>query len=72
MDSYQSLMLPQSVLVQKLSSMQQESRRSQGILATSAKTTYDLSYYVKGALAGGICCAVTHGALWYIFLQFST
>jgi len=24
---------------------------------------YDLAYYVKGALAGGICCAVTHGAL---------
>jgi len=24
---------------------------------------YDLSYYLKGALAGGICCGVTHGAL---------
>lgn len=35
------------------------------ILATSAgEKTYDINYYVKGALAGGICCAITHGALW--------
>eukprot|EP00389_Voromonas_pontica_P003228 GDKH01004771.1.p1 GENE.GDKH01004771.1~~GDKH01004771.1.p1 ORF type:complete len:342 (-),score=102.02 GDKH01004771.1:234-1259(-) len=24
---------------------------------------YDLGYFVKGALSGGICCGVTHGAL---------
>ena len=24
---------------------------------------YGLDYYVKGALAGGICCSVTHGAM---------
>eukprot|EP00179_Madagascaria_erythrocladioides_P021377 CAMPEP_0198337460 /NCGR_PEP_ID=MMETSP1450-20131203/28649_1 /TAXON_ID=753684 ORGANISM="Madagascaria erythrocladiodes, Strain CCMP3234" /NCGR_SAMPLE_ID=MMETSP1450 /ASSEMBLY_ACC=CAM_ASM_001115 /LENGTH=311 /DNA_ID=CAMNT_0044042265 /DNA_START=77 /DNA_END=1012 /DNA_ORIENTATION=+ len=24
---------------------------------------FDLMYYLKGALAGGICCSVTHGAL---------
>lgn len=24
---------------------------------------YGLDYYVKGALAGGICCSITHGAL---------
>merc|ERR1740138_630224 len=24
---------------------------------------YDLGYYVKSAIAGGICCGVTHGAL---------
>lgn len=24
---------------------------------------YDMTYYLKGALAGGICCSVTHGAL---------
>lgn len=24
---------------------------------------FGLSYYLKGALAGGICCAITHGAL---------
>lgn len=45
-----------------------------GIKATAAKKfvaasasedwgRYDLSYFVKGALAGGICCGVTHGAL---------
>lgn len=25
--------------------------------------TYDLAYYTKSALAGGICCSVTHGAV---------
>lgn len=25
--------------------------------------TYDLAYYLKGALAGGICCSITHGAM---------
>mmetsp|Transcript_136380 Transcript_136380/g.192880 ORF Transcript_136380/g.192880 Transcript_136380/m.192880 type:complete len:311 (+) Transcript_136380:58-990(+) len=25
--------------------------------------TYGLSYFLKGALAGGLCCSVTHGAL---------
>lgn len=24
---------------------------------------YDLTYYLKGALAGGLCCGITHGAL---------
>ena len=24
---------------------------------------YDMSYYLKGGLAGGICCSITHGAL---------
>jgi solute carrier family 25 phosphate transporter 3 len=28
-----------------------------------AQKKYDFSYYIKGALAGGICCSVTHGAL---------
>jgi len=27
------------------------------------KKVYDLNYYVKGALAGGICCSITHAAL---------
>jgi len=31
--------------------------------SASEKPTYDLEYYLKGALAGGICCSVTHGAL---------
>lgn len=29
----------------------------------SPEKTYDLIYYVKSALAGGICCGVTHGAV---------
>lgn len=35
------------------------------VIATSAGgwEKYDLSYYLKGALAGGICCSITHGAL---------
>jgi solute carrier family 25 phosphate transporter 3 len=33
-------------------------------LMTSPKEkVFDLNYYLKGALAGGICCGVTHGAL---------
>lgn len=24
---------------------------------------FDMTYYLKGAAAGGICCGVTHGAL---------
>ena len=27
------------------------------------EATYDLMYYVKAALSGGICCSITHGAL---------
>ena len=37
-------------------------RRASKILATSGGT-YDLTYYLKGAVAGGICCGVTHGGL---------
>jgi len=34
------------------------------LLATSPpKKNYDLTYYIKGAAAGGICCSITHGAL---------
>merc|ERR1711871_188924 len=28
-----------------------------------AEKSYGLMYYLKGALAGGICCSITHGAL---------
>lgn len=31
--------------------------------ASAGEKTYDLTYYLKGALAGGICCSITHGAL---------
>merc|ERR1712216_1063892 len=33
-----------------------------GFAAASSKE-YGLDYFLKGALAGGICCSVTHGAL---------
>jgi hypothetical protein len=29
----------------------------------AAGAKYDLTYYVKAAAAGGICCSITHGAL---------
>ncbi len=31
---------------------------------TSETKTYPLSYYAKAGLSGGLCCTVTHGALW--------
>ena len=36
---------------------------SMTVLATSGAQVHDLNYYLKGALAGGLCCGVTHGAL---------
>lgn len=33
------------------------------MFAPSAQGPFDLTYYLKGALAGGICCSITHGAL---------
>jgi len=32
-------------------------------LAASAAKVYDLDYFLRGALAGGICCSITHGAM---------
>ena len=29
----------------------------------SSNVKYDLTYYLKAAAAGGICCSITHGAL---------
>lgn len=38
--------------------------RKQPVVALSGKQgPFDLTYYLKGALAGGICCSITHGAL---------
>merc|ERR1719261_1208190 len=37
-------------------------RPTPNVYATSPKT-YGLDYYLKGALAGGICCSLTHGAV---------
>jgi len=33
------------------------------VRAYSGDQVFDLTYYLKGALSGGICCAITHGAL---------
>jgi solute carrier family 25 phosphate transporter 3 len=30
---------------------------------SAGEKKYDLNFYLKGALSGGICCGVTHGAL---------
>lgn len=60
-------MLPQNVVMNNLSlskKFQSVSNNKAQVMATSsAATVYDLNYYVKAALAGGICCAITHGAL---------
>jgi len=29
----------------------------------SPEKSYDIMYYLKSALAGGICCGATHGAV---------
>ena len=44
----------------------QQFLKKRSVLATSAKIMgqgpFDSTYYLKGALAGGICCSITHGA----------
>ncbi|RYG65148.1 hypothetical protein EON64_12525 [archaeon] len=63
MQGFRSLMVPQAVFQQKL--MTSSAVADKKILATSSgEKVYDLNYYIKGALAGGICCSITHGALW--------
>lgn len=58
MSAIKSLLLPQATL---LSAM--ENKKDQKILATSSGGVFDVMYYVKAALAGGICCGITHGAV---------
>jgi len=59
---FKSLMTPEKSFSPILSQFQSNDQ-DRKIIATSAAKTYDTAYYVKGALAGGICCAVTHGGL---------
>lgn len=55
---------PFSAVVAKVTSGQRASFAPSGTYAPSAKeANYDLTYYLKGALAGGICCSVTHGGM---------
>jgi len=32
-------------------------------MADSKPRVFDLTYYLKAALAGGLCCSITHGAV---------
>lgn len=59
---YSSIVLPKSVITSKLNSSNNNNDKP-NILATSGAQVYDALYYLKGALAGGICCSITHGAL---------
>jgi hypothetical protein len=67
MDGFRTFMLPQNVVMNNISmskKVQQLNSQKSRVMATSAAhTNYDLNYYVKAALAGGICCSITHGAL---------
>jgi solute carrier family 25 phosphate transporter 3 len=64
MDSFPSLMVPTTIVTNNVNnrSLIFNRRNHQSIVATSSKT-YDLAYFVKGALAGGICTSITHGAM---------
>jgi hypothetical protein len=63
MQGFRTLMVPQNVVFNHLAASQPSNK----VMATSAKETkYDVAYYTKAALAGGICCGITHGALWYV------
>ena len=68
MKGFTSLMLPQNVFIPSSSPAKAPSKpmySAPRVIATSAavEKKYDLLYYLKGALSGGICCAITHGAL---------
>lgn len=52
-----------SETVQQVDLFQQRKERSNVFAPSAVQGPFDLTYYLKGALAGGICCAVTHGAL---------
>lgn len=58
--SFHSLLLPKTTI---LSSLENKKFNTKHMKAASGGEVYDLMYYLKGALAGGICCAITHGAL---------
>ena len=64
MEGFRTLMLPQNAVMQQLALSKKMPSMENRVVATSSKKVYDLNYYVKAALAGGICCGITHGALW--------
>lgn len=66
MKRFNCLTLPQSVVISAVRNGKQFDEKK--IVATSASSAsgekvYDLAYYLKGALAGGICCSITHGGM---------
>ena len=61
MQGFRSLVAPSNSIFMGLSSKKESNGK---IVATSAPgKKYDIMYYTKAALAGGICCSITHGAL---------
>jgi len=52
-----------SVMDQIASKGNAQAPSSKFVLPSSSEKTYGLSYYLKGALAGGLCCSITHGGL---------
>ena len=60
-----AFMTPSSLMLSSLKAKSQARvvATSPAPVATSSEAKYDLMYYLKGALAGGICCSITHGAL---------
>lgn len=65
MHTFNGLVLPTSAVLSAMDRKYFNSVASpKGISAVSGvEKVYDIMYYLKGALAGGICCAVTHGGL---------
>jgi solute carrier family 25 phosphate transporter 3 len=61
MPGFSSLMMPTAAVMPKIAS--RFPNQDGKIVAYSADTNFDLMYFLKGALAGGICCSLTHGAL---------
>jgi solute carrier family 25 phosphate transporter 3 len=58
---FSSLMMPTAAVMPSIAA--RFPNQDGNIVAYSAESNFDLMYFLKGALAGGICCSLTHGAL---------
>lgn len=64
MQGFRSLVAPKELILQQIALNRMQNEKQSPIVATSSGgKVYDVNYYIKGALAGGICCGITHGAL---------
>lgn len=64
MHTFNGLVLPTTTVLSALDRNHFSRVSTSNVSAVSGVAkVYDLMYYLKGALAGGICCAVTHGGL---------